>query len=269
MGTLSAIRLSARDDQNKRSKSAGRHNYIAVVSWVLAQPYRAIVIDLDDTILDLSGSERDWITACREAEQLTGEISADVLLKALSDAQHEYWSDPDRHEVGRLDLPAATRGIVADAFARAGFARSSLSDFVADRYRELRDLNLEIFPRAHDTLVALRKHGFPLALLTNGAASPQRAKIERFALSAYFDYIGIEGEAGVGKPKAEAYERALDALGVSADEAVMIGDNFEWEVLAPKRLGMGAVWVNPLDKPVPVGSPVMPDHVVANICELL
>jgi len=63
--------------------------------------------------------------------------------------------------------------------------------------------------------------------VTNGGADGQRAKIERFALAAHFDYVGIEGEVGFGKPHRDAYEAALRALGATAGETWMVGDNLE------------------------------------------
>ncbi len=57
-----------------------------------------------------------------------------------------------------------------------------------------------MFPDAHATLDRLKELGVKLALITNGAAEPQRAKVVRFALEHRFDHIQIEGEHGFGKP---------------------------------------------------------------------
>ena len=55
----------------------------------------------------------------------------------------------------------------------------------------------------------LKARGVKLALVTNGAAGTQRAKVERFALSDRFDHIQIEGEHGFGKPDERAYLHAM------------------------------------------------------------
>ena len=52
-----------------------------------------------------------------------------------------------------------------------------------------------------------------LALVTNGAAETQRAKIERFELAHRFHHIQIEGEFGQGKPELAVYRHALERLG--------------------------------------------------------
>jgi putative hydrolase of the HAD superfamily len=79
--------------------------------------------------------------------------------------------------------------------------------------------------------------------VTNGAAEVQRAKIERFELAPLFDAIVVEGEFGLGKPEPAVYAHALASLGVAAADAWMVGDNLEWDVLTPRRLGMKGIWI--------------------------
>ena len=111
--------------------------------------------------------------------------------------------------------------------------------------------------------------GIRLALVTNGAAAIQRAKIERFALAHRFDHIQIEGEHGFGKPEERAYHHAMDALGVAAGDTWMIGDNLEWEVEVPQRLGIYAIWMDTHGDGLPEGSTVRPDRIIRSLTELL
>ncbi|KOV61886.1 TIGR01458 family HAD-type hydrolase [Streptomyces sp. MMG1121] len=59
---------------------------------------------------------------------------------------------------------------------------------------------------------------------------------------------GLEAAAGVeaevtGKPSRAFFEAALGRLGVSAEQALMIGDDVEYDVLAAQRLGITGVLV--------------------------
>lgn len=54
-----------------------------------------------------------------------------------------------------------------------------------------------------------------------------------------------EEEFGVGKPDSSIYLHAVKQLGVTPEEAWMIGDNFEWEVIAPQQIGIKGIWINP------------------------
>jgi putative hydrolase of the HAD superfamily len=79
----------------------------------------------------------------------------------------------------------------------------------------------------------------------------------------------IDGEVGIGKPEAGIYLLALDRLGVSADEAWMIGDNFEWEIAAPQKLGIRGIWIDHRGAGVAEGSPVQPCMVIRSWDDLL
>jgi putative hydrolase of the HAD superfamily len=231
---------------------------------------KAILVDLDDTILDDSGSvERCWRTVCEDAARDVAGLEVELLLAATAKAATWYWSDPARHRVGRADLRAATTRVVHNALISIGRDDPDLARAIAHAYRDLRDAAIAPFPRAIDTLAELIRRGFRLALLTNGAGPAQRVKIERFGLAPYFAAIHIEGEQGVGKPDERAYHLALEALGVIPRDAWMVGDNFEWEVVVPGRLGLGTVWVDRRGTGIPADAPIVPDFVIESFDQIL
>jgi putative hydrolase of the HAD superfamily len=122
---------------------------------------------------------------------------------------------------------------------------------------------------AIDTLRHLLRHQVRLALVTNGAGDAQRTKIDRFRLGPLFDYILVEGEFGTGKPDERVYGHALEQLDSQAAEAWMVGDNLEWDVGAPQRLGIFGIWFNPSGSGLPVGSAVRPDCIIRELPELI
>ena len=140
---------------------------------------------------------------------------------------------------------------------------------LADRFTTFREEEAFVFPGAHDAIDALKARGVKLALVTNGAADTQRAKVERFALTHRFDHIQIEGEHGFGKPEERAYLHAMQALGVTAQDTWMVGDNLEWEVEAPQRLGIYAIWMDVHGEGLPAGSTVKPDRIIRSLAELV
>ena len=95
-------------------------------------------------------------------------------------------------------------------------------------------------------------------------------KINKFDLENHFDHIQIEGEAGIGKPELEAYKKALTALEVKASETWMVGDNLEWEVIAPQKLGIFAIWRDPQgDGTLPKNTTAKPDMIITKLSELV
>jgi putative hydrolase of the HAD superfamily len=236
---------------------------------------RAILIDLDDTILVAFGpAPSQWQRVIAAYAAHLAPLSQAAAIAAIMDSSRELWADPARHKHWRHRIGEARRRIVADAFAALAAAghrvpERAVSDAIADHYDALHDAELRCFPGAHDTLDRLKHLGVKLALITNGAAAPQRAKVVRFALEHRFDHIQIEGEHGFGKPEERAYTHALEALGVSARETWMVGDNLEWEVAAPQRLGIHAIWHDGYGTGLPPDCPVRPDRIIRRLSELL
>jgi putative hydrolase of the HAD superfamily len=123
-------------------------------------------------------------------------------------------------------------------------------------------------PGAEETLAALRVAVPRLGLVTNGAAAAQRAKLERFDLARHFDHVQIEGALGLGKPAARAFHHALAALGAAPERAVMVGNDFAFDVLGALGAGLDAVWIDVgAEGPPPEPAP-RPYHAVRSIREV-
>src|SRR5262249_26228767 len=126
-----------------------------------------------------------------------------------------------------------------------------------------------LFPGVVTALDILQARGVPMALVTNGDATHQRRKIAQHDLARFFDVIVIEGEMGVGKPEEIVYRYALSHLRVKADEAWMVGDNREWDVQAPQRLGLRGVWVDGPGQGLPQSCDLVPHRIIRIFPELL
>jgi putative hydrolase of the HAD superfamily len=234
---------------------------------------RAMLIDMDDTILSAYGRpEIAWNTITNEfADELAPLPPQQVATTVLAFAKN-FWANADAS--WRMKLAEARHLTVKGGFAAlAAAGHRALSDDLAirlaDRFTTYREEAIFVFPGAHDAIDAFRARGIKLALVTNGAADMQRAKVERFELTHRFDHIQIEGEHGFGKPEERAYLHAMEALGVTADDTWMIGDNLEWEVVTPQRLGIYAIWIDVHGDGLPEGSTVKPDRIIRSLTELV
>jgi putative hydrolase of the HAD superfamily len=230
---------------------------------------RALLLDLDDTILDDSSLVHEsWLEACTAHADRLVSVDTGVVVDAIRKTSKWFWGDPDRHRTGRLQLEAARREVVRLALADLGIDDTELACCIGDGYSHRRDIGMEALPDAIDTVRWLRDSGRRLALLTNGAGDAQRKKITRFELGGLFDAILVEGELGFGKPDARVYHRALSALDVKPSDAWMVGDNLEWDVAAPQALGMTGVWIDARGRGLPEHSPIEPNYIVRSLADL-
>lgn len=228
---------------------------------------KALLVDLDDTLLDYSGGvEECWKAACVSAAPASVDQSA--LLRALAETRVWFWSDPVRHRRERTDMLGAWTRIAAHALERCGAAAEGVAEAIGRDFAARRRTRMQLFPEALTCLQQWRARGIPLALVTNGDAREQRWKIETYGLAAFFDAMVIEGEFGAGKPDEIVYRHALQALGARAEEAWMVGDHLEFDVDAPQRLGVRGVWVDRAARGLPAGAAVRPYRVIQDLREL-
>ena len=114
------------------------------------------------------------------------------------------------------------------------------------RHREVYDVLMERVPQVDDdlvqalyavmletwipyddavpTLTELRRRGIKVALVSN-VGIDVRGVLERGGMQHLLDAVVLSYEAGSVKPSAPIFQRALDAVGVPAAHALMVGDN--------------------------------------------
>lgn len=234
---------------------------------------RAILFDLDDTLIRAYAQpEEAWRRLLGTfAEPLEAHDAAAIerVRVVVMDEARSLWSDQAIAAKWRLDIPGARRLSTRRALARLGYHDEALADRIADAFTEMRRQEYRLYPDAHATVDALRRAGVKLALVTNGASTIQRDKIARFDLAHRFDHIQIEGEFGQGKPELAVYKHALGKLGCEACDSWMVGDNYEWEVVAPQKLGMCGIWYDPFEAGVPSTATAKPTRVIKRLAELV
>ena len=227
-----------------------------------------LLVDLDDTLLDYScGVDECWEGACATVAAPVG-VDVAALVEAIAETRRWFWVDPVQAAQERKDMLRAWSRIAAHGLDRCGVKVDGLGDAIASEYLTRRWSMMRLFPETLETLAQLRDRAVPMALVTNGDAGQQRQKIERYGLAPFFDAIVIEGEFGVGKPDESVYRHVLAALGIEASAAWMVGDNLEWDVAAPQRLGLRGVWIDRAGAGVPAEVGVRPHHIIRSLSEL-
>jgi putative hydrolase of the HAD superfamily len=230
---------------------------------------KALLVDLDDTLLDYSGGVEDsWHNACRALAPTAG-VDAIALADAVRIARRWFWDDVTRQRTERVNMMGAWAKIAANGLERVGAPSPELAARIAEDFAARRWAVMRLFPGVPEALGRLCAAGVPMALVTNGDKSQQRRKIEQYDLARFFEVIVIEGEFGAGKPEEIVYRHALERLGIRPGEAWMIGDHIEWDVAAPQRLGLRGIWVDRERAGLPEGAAVRPHRIVREFPELL
>lgn len=161
-------------------------------------------------------------------------------LPGLEGISRREWVEFQRDTL--LVRPFASR----EAFVGAIFERfGGSSPELAERLLDLLGRELESvrpMPGARSVLAFLDRRGMKLGLITN-SASPYREPLDRLGLAETFDRIVFSCDSGARKPAPSLYLGALEALGLEADETLMVGDSLANDVRAPEAIGVRGLLV--------------------------
>ncbi len=89
------------------------------------------------------------------------------------------------------------------------------------------------------------KTKYGLHILTNGFNDVQSVKLDRSGLSPYFQEVVTSESVGAKKPSPEIFAYALEKIGASKTEVIMVGDNANTDVKGARDFGIDQVYFNP------------------------
>jgi putative hydrolase of the HAD superfamily len=130
---------------------------------------------------------------------------------------------------------------------------------------------VEAVPAAADTLAALHSD-WTLAVATNAADSEEpdiRAALRRLDLDRWIDRIYCFRNIGHRKPSSEFFDHIIKDLALSPERIVMVGDNYEVDVLGALHSGLYAIWFNEFSTEGRVNRRCRTVHTLADIPALL
>ena len=176
---------------------------------------RALLVDLDNTLVDRDRALASWLEALSPA-------LPDDVLEALVVCDGGGYGDK--------------RAFFAQLAARVGGSA-----------RELRRRFLREFARhtrlKPDADALLRAFAGPVVVVTNGPAALQRGKLAAAGLAGRVAGVVVSGELGVRKPDAAIFQRALALADCAATDALMVGDHPAFDVAGARAAGIDGVFV--------------------------
>ncbi len=193
---------------------------------------KAVFFDIDDTLYDTSGfarlARRAALNVMIDAGLPLTTDEAYLLLREIID---EYGSNYDKH------FNILTKRVF-------GEEKPLLIALGMITYHNVKFALLRLFPQTTKTLIYLKAQGYNLGVISNGITIKQWEKLIRLDLHHFFDYVITSEEAGVVKPDKKIFEVALQKMGATAEESVMIGNKFSEDIMGALNSGISAILVN-------------------------
>ncbi len=189
--------------------------------------YRALIFDLDGTLLDNDASFRAaYIDLCRRYPD---------LFSTENSAQRADWIALYRACEERRNR------LFAEFCTTYAWKTPPAFSPLWEEWIALYLQNAQCFSGVKELLTEWKEQGIPLGLLTNGETAFQMAKLTSSGLLPYFDCVLISQEIGISKPSPRVYQMASERLGVSVSDCLFIGDTPHTDILGAQNAGMDSV----------------------------
>ncbi len=196
----------------------------------LPDMYRAIFIDIDDTLLD-------YIPCCREAFEFAlpehpeyFDLFFEISGRLFSEAKHGLHTIAEVMELYPKEF-----------IATIGYPPEAVDPF-KHAFRAAWGKTHTLVPGAKEMLENLQAKGYRLFAASNSFGHLQRSRLEQAGILPYFEDTYISMDIGYDKPDIRFYQEALRRCGLQPHEVLMIGDSMTTDVIGAQKAGMDALF---------------------------
>jgi putative hydrolase of the HAD superfamily len=252
---------------------------------------KAIIFDFDDTLaVERASAEVAMLATCKkvrekydvEPQELYDNIwekarelwhnsspvrqyCVDVAISSWEGLWGRFEGDNENLRILRSWTPTYRKQAWYNTLIESGIDDPDFAEYLSEEFQKQRRNIHNVFSDAEPTLIQLKKK-YKLVLVTNGAPDLQREKIQGSGLGKYFDEIVIAGDIGIRKPEPQIFNIVLSRIGVKNDEAIMIGNSLDSDIIGAQEAGIKTVWLNRDNEENQ--SEIKPDYEIRSLSEL-
>ena len=187
---------------------------------------KAVVFDLDNTLVDFMAMKKQAITASINAMRKVGlKLSVAEIQKKIDSIYKERGIEFQNvfdellfNEFKKVDYKVLSSGVIA--------------------YRRAREAALVPYPHVYLTLNKLLKMGLKLAVVSDAPSREAWMRLSYLNLNNIFHSVVTFEDTGKRKPDPAPFKKALQLLKIKGNEAIMIGDWAERDMIGAAKVGM-------------------------------
>ena len=239
---------------------------------------KAILFDLDDTLIDWSGFQGNWDAISRRSLQRVFNYIQEAIhplddeetfVQVFNDLTRLAWFKAQEN------LLAPHLGSVLVETAVALGAPADAPGLTAQQCLQAHEWQViegtRIFPEVIDVLTLLQESGIKVGIVTNAFQPMWMRDIEMrdLGLLDFFPECRFSAaDVGYLKPHRKIFELALECLDVQPEHTVFIGDSPDADIAGAQAAGLRAI-LRRVSHPQPMSSGlIVPDHQISNLSEL-
>lgn len=191
---------------------------------------KLIIFDIDNTLTDFIRMK---------------DTSIDAAIQSMIDAGLMFPPDRIREEIYRIykeegiEYQKVFNQLLLNLIGEVDY-KMLAAGIVG--YRRAREASLVLYPHVKVTMIELMKRGLKLAVISDAPRQEAWLRLCYLQLHHIFDIVLTHDDTGEYKPSPAPFELVLDRLGIVPEEAMMIGDWPERDIVGASKLGIRTVF---------------------------
>ncbi|MBN2614413.1 MAG: YjjG family noncanonical pyrimidine nucleotidase [Bacteroidales bacterium] len=209
----------------------------------MTKKYKHLFFDLDRTLWDFEKSAEEAFKELYIKYNLNklGISSAEEFHMKFTKHNKLLW---DLYREGKMEKEQLMWKRFFDTFREYGVYDEALSRNLGNDYIYISPRKVNLVPYTLEILEYLHP-SYELHIITNGFQEVQEIKLSTSNMDRFFNVMVTSEKAGVKKPHAAIFEYALEKTGARVEESLMIGDDYEVDILGARAIGMDQVLFDP------------------------
>ncbi|PCJ81059.1 MAG: noncanonical pyrimidine nucleotidase, YjjG family [Bacteroidetes bacterium] len=213
-----------------------------------------LFFDLDHTLWDFEKNSREALKEGYDLYSLNTKGIGDVSEYVFHYEKANTWCWGE-YQAGRMEKNELRWRRFSMALEYCGLDVNSdpevkmLGEKLGKHYVETSPFMTHLVKDALEVVKELKNRGHRLIILTNGFEEVQHIKVNRCGLEPFFEKVLTSDALGIKKPNPGIFKLALHIVGSRVQDAVMLGDSLESDVMGARDSGWGQVYYNPMGIP--------------------
>lgn len=202
-----------------------------------------VFFDLDRTLWDFEKNSEVALRILYEEYKLADYVSDEAeFIKKYKEVNSFYWKS---YAEGKITKREMRIGRFGDTVSHFGVKSDEIGAQMHDRYIEISPYQTNLFPSTKEVLTELKDKDYRLHIITNGFLEVQHLKLKHSGIAHFFDSVLCSEEVGVNKPDPKVFQEAMSRAKTKAESAIMIGDDFNADIIGAENVGMRGLLFDP------------------------
>jgi len=202
--------------------------------------YTHIFFDLDNTLWDFETNSRIAMFETFKSYKLSAFVEFDHFFEVYTKNNHLLWESYRNKTIPKNELVRLRFQLTLDELGITGIDAVVMNSHYLHVMPDQNKLN----SGAAELLQYLKQKSYQIAIITNGFKEVQYRKIETSGLKSFISGIYISEVVQLAKPEPGIFEYAVKSSNAPKVKSIMIGDDWEVDVLGAVVYGIDAVYFN-------------------------